>query len=741
MGLTHRTQFNTSSTRVVGRGSPVPVAPRNAPAPVAPKTAKPAKPKAASTDKPKRGRKSPDVYMGLQDPRHALLCAPAGYIDCREPIEEVTDDVLERPKTIVGLKFSGSMRGFNDKGARIWSVPSEAYGTLSDVAFPAQKATRRTEIEFEDANGLVITLTVFTGPWQWKSLSESSLTYMMGEFKYFGSKLTFNPECKLPEHAIGKIWTRYKGVPGQFSGDRVEELVFAALEDPSSSRACAAIAMGEVGLAEAAMLSAAADADGNEFQNFTELLRSLHKPETIEEGHAALECAKRLSAIAIQSAALRHHRRPAHPSAPIPMDMGDLNRLMGTLPMKLTNGQVKVATEIAQKLCEPNPLTGLLSGDVGTGKTLSFLLPAIAAHRAGARVSIIAPMQLLADQLAMEIESKFGSEILSVERIEAGGKIKNPQSILVGTAGLTSVAKKQGYVPNVLILDEQHKMSTAVKESLVGPGTHVIEGSATPIPRSLAASLYEGMTIFNLRECPVKKKINSHVMDMTDRGNVIKAIRATLAKGERAAMVYPRVSANSEDESNSVISAFESLSKVFPDDVVMLHGEMDVDELRENIKSLKSGARKLVVASTVLEIGIDIPSVSLMVVRDAERFGASQLHQLRGRLVRNGGEGDFMMVVADLSNTPDDAADRLQNVASTNDGYELAELDLIQRGFGQIDGDEQVGGSKTLFRLVALSAHDFMKKKLKTIKEAPPSTRSLVQESNRRDQYQQARLA
>jgi ATP-dependent DNA helicase RecG len=290
----------------------------------------------------------------------------------------------------------------------------------------------------------------------------------------------------------------------------------------------------------------------------------------------------------------------------------------------------------------------------------------------------------------------------------------------VGTSGLAGVARQAGYVPQLLILDEQHKFSTAEREALVGPHTHVVEVSATPVPRSLATSLYEGMQILNLRECPVDKTIDSEVLDMGRRGEVVARIREALSRGERAAVIYPQVNVvdesgpDEEAKANSVEAAFASLSKVFPGQAVMLHGEMDDAVMRSNIAMLRNGARRLVVASTVLEIGIDIPSVSVMVVRDADRFGISQLHQLRGRLARNGGHGRFMMVVESESDTPPDALDRLYAVAETTDGYELAERDLLMRGFGDVDGAAQTGASRTLFRMLKIGPGDFMRRRLRT---------------------------
>lgn len=672
-----------------------------------------ARPAPARPAAKKSGGRDPLKALGLEDSRHALLCAPASYVDCREANDVVGDHLLERPGQLFRLTYTGRMRGFSGRNL-VWEVPSDRYPNNAALPGGMARRARRTQLEMKDVKGNLVQLSMFTGPFQWLDLLAGQQVLVTGELRRFGRDLTVSLEHRLPESVHDGIWTRYRGIPGQISGERIELLVAAARLDESAPRHCTALALGEAGMREEALLAAAATDAGHRFESFAALLQALHKPQSVQDGLAALDCARRISAIAIQAAALRHHSRPAHPSAPLPVDPADMERIAASLPMALTAGQADVARAIVRRLGEPVPLSALLSGDVGTGKTLAFLLPALAAHLAGARVAIISPMKLLADQIAGQLIARFGAFTSNIERIEAGDRINDPQAILVGTTGLVSAARKSGYVPQFLICDEQHKLSTAARETLVGAGTHVLEVSATPVPRSLAATLYDGMEILNLRECPVRKTIHSHLIDHRERPMSVAAIRQALARGERAAMVYPRVS--SEDEGvQSVESAYRLMEQAFPGQAVMLHGQMEDADIRRSIEQFRSGERRLVVASTVLEIGIDIPSVSVMVVRDADAFGISQLHQLRGRLVRNGGEGDFFMYVDDLEELPPETLERLKAVQRTTDGYELAEIDLLQRGFGDLDGQAQTGESATLFRLVRLSVGDFVARKLRAV--------------------------
>ena len=671
---------------------------------------------AADKEKPKRQRKSAMEVLRLEDPLHALLCAPGHFVDCTQPHEEVADHLISDKSSVFLLRYMGTMRGYNAEKKQIWSIPSERIPQLGALPWPLIKQTRRTDIDLADAKGRTVCLSQFYSPRNWADRQPGEPLLILGKLSRWGSKLSISMEREAPMRALGTVWPQYEGIPGQLVGEKIEILAKACINEESAYRACHAVILGETGLSDEDLMAACGSTATEGFQSAMEVLRALHRPQSVEEGRTALEYARRITALGVQASALRHHVRQPHPKAPLPVAVKDVDQIAAALPMPLTKSQREVALDVVQRLAQPKPLNGLLSGDVGTGKTLTFLLPAVAAHKAGARVAIITPRTLLADQIAQEIFKRFDCLGVEVERVPTGGKIKNPKAILVSTHGLATVAARQDYAPQFLICDEQHKFSADAREALVAPYTHVLEVSATPVPRSLAAALYEGMEIFNLRECPVEKHIFSEVVDMNSRKEVIAGLRHTVNTGGVAAMIYPKVATAEDSEAQSVTRAFESLNAAFPGHCVMLHGEMSDDQMRENIAMLRSGEKRIVVASTVLEIGIDIPSVNFMAVRDADNFGVSQLHQLRGRLVRNGGTGVFMMVVENLETAPQSSLERLEAVASTTDGYKLAEMDLMQRGFGELDGSAQTGNTTTIFRNIKLNVTDFLGRKLKSLR-------------------------
>lgn len=648
--------------------------------------------------------------LGFDDPKLALLCLPASYSDTRT-INTIIPDEPDIDRRLYQLRFTGNMSGFDRNKNEL---------DLSDMR--VWRFIFRLQIVLKDDDNNIIHFTVFGNPWPYKDLVAGEILHLVGRIIFWGPHLQaqLRDAETPPSFAIGKIWVKYEGIKGRLAAPRVEHLVRSQIDNPDAYKFCSSKLVGALGATDKEALDLAGASDL--FTSFEQILHALHEPEDIESGLTAKLVAHKLAAMALQASALRHNIRHPHPDAALPVDAEDIKELAKSQKETLTASQLQVAKDIASKLRAPKPMNVLLSGDVGTGKTLTYLLPAVLAHQAGAKVCIIAPTSILADQIARQVVSRFSHCVKGVERITAGGKILDHQAILVGTSGLTSVASKAKYTPNFLICDEQHKLPTEVREKLVKPWTHTMEVSATPIPRSLASALFGGKDILNLRECPVKKSFNCIVGDVTMRPQFTQWMAQSIKKGERAAVIYPRVNAmlesDSEDaidaqkEKQSVISGAAALEKAFPGKVVAIHGGMKDEEIALAIEDVRTGKKPLVVSSIVIETGVDIPGITTMIVRDADYFGISQLHQLRGRLVRNGGHANFAMMVNNIDALNPDTLMRLQAIEGSTDGYELAEKDLVIRGFGELDGNNQSGSSDTIFRFIKMRPEDFLRKKL-----------------------------
>lgn len=643
----------------------------------------------------------------------ALFCAPKKHIDCTN-VQSVCYESLQ--PHAYELSFTGNIetldkRGTKHTGFEWWMNPS------------------RVDMEFTDDHGNPVRLALFGGFGAWVAMQPNTRIAVAASIRRFGANLYLQNAMLIPSNYLGRIWPQYTGVPRAISKSTMEELIAEAHQVPLAAESCAAKIIEVVAdLSEGEILDYA-NGD-NPFSSLSELITSLHNPESLEIGQAALAAAARISALSIKGAAIRSCRRVPSKFAPILTDPDDVKAICSSLPEVLSDEQTACIHGISKAVQSETPMIGLLSGDVGTGKTLTFLIPVVAAHRAGAQCAIIAPTQILADQIADQLTSRFSKLGIQVERVPSGGRILNPKAILVGTHGLSSVARKAKYVPNLLIADEQHKMGVIAREAMLGPLTHMLEVSATPMPRTLATAIYGGFQVFTLKNSPVKKTIQSHVIDLTERPSATAQIRRSIAQGQKVAIIYPIVAGDdpqseAEDEDDdetsrpatrakpgdvqSVLSAAATLEQHFPGQVAVLHGGMSDDAKRTVLEQIRLNQKPLVVASTIMESGIDIPSITTMIVRDADRFGAAQLHQLRGRLVRNGGTGQFIMMVKSIPDLAESALQRLEMVASTNDGFRLSEHDMIQRGFGSILGHNQSGATQSIFRLLKLSASDFMR--------------------------------
>ncbi|QYY33546.1 DEAD/DEAH box helicase (plasmid) [Cupriavidus pinatubonensis] len=537
----------------------------------------------------------------------------------------------------------------------------------------------------------------------------------------FGPKLCLDNVEQLDTRYVGKVMPIYLGIPGRVAGNAVNALVGHVLDqdiDLALSSAVAAICEA-CGLSDEQILDACEAPE--QFSDLEDLLAALHAPATPEEGSSALLVAKRIACLAIQAAALRQNARAPHPDAAVGGGDGIVERaatLLRSQPETPTGDQERVTAGIAAALQGSTPMNGLLCGDVGTGKTLAYLAPAVAAHQMGARVAIVAPTSLLADQIARNLVRRFGDAV-AVQRVEAGGKITDPQAILVGTAGLTTVAAKAKYTPNFLIADEQHKLDTNTRERMVAPWTHVLDVSATPIPRTMALSLFPGVQVFTIDEQPVQKSIQTRLIDVGHRKLTVGAIQAAVAAGKRAAILLPRVGSGSDAgqdgevaNRSSVLKAAEQFEKAFPGKVATLYGDMSDEEKRGAIEGVASGRTPIVIASTVFETGIDIPDVAVMVIRDADHFGMSQLHQMRGRLARAGGSGECFLMVEDLPALSPETRNRLEAMTRISNGFELAAHDMVNRGAGEFEGAAQSGATTSVFKLVPIRPRDLLENRI-----------------------------
>ena len=387
------------------------------------------------------------------------------------------------------------------------------------------------------------------------------------------------------------------------------------------------------------------------------------------------------------------------------------------LPFELTNAQKRVIREIRTDMSKGRQMNRLLQGDVGSGKTLVALMSMLIAIDNGHQACLMAPTEILANQHLATIKEFLGDMDIRVELL-TGSTTKKKRAtllpdlaageidIIVGTHALiedTVVFKSLG----MAVIDEQHRFGVEQRSRLwvknkVLP--HVLIMTATPIPRTLAMTLYGDLDVSVIDELPPgRKPIKTVHRYDAKKAEVFEFLRAEIRKGRQVYVVYPLIEESEKHDYKNLEDGFDAFEKVFPEyEVCMVHGKMKAKEKDAQMQRFASGGAQILVATTVIEVGVNVPNASVMVIESAERFGLSQLHQLRGRVGR-GAEQSYCILISSykLSN---ETRKRLEIMVSSNDGFEIAEADLRLRGAGDLEGTQQSGDG--LFLKIASLAQD-----------------------------------
>ncbi len=378
------------------------------------------------------------------------------------------------------------------------------------------------------------------------------------------------------------------------------------------------------------------------------------------------------------------------------------NAVAANLPFDLTAGQQTAIAEICADLSSPDCMSRLLQGDVGSGKTVVALMAMAAMAESGAQSALMSPTELLANQHFQTLKPLCDAAGLGIALLTGKMGAAERRAILAGlSSGATAIAvgthalfqsgvEFQNLGLNVV--DEQHRFGVHQRLALSEKGRHtdLLVMTATPIPRTLVLTHFGDMAVSVLREKPKgRQPIDTAVVPITDYARVVERLRVRLDGGAQAFWVCPLVE---ESEHLDVISAedrFAELQKVFGDQVAMVHGRMSAAAKQEVMARFIANEIKLLIATTVIEVGVDVPNASIMIIEHAERFGLAQLHQLRGRVGRGAIRSACLLLYKDpLSET---AKARLETIKSTEDGFEIAERDLELRGQGDVLGTRQSG--------------------------------------------------
>jgi len=414
-------------------------------------------------------------------------------------------------------------------------------------------------------------------------------------------------------------------------------------------------------------------------------------------------------------------------------------KLIKSLTFSLTSSQEKVWKEIKEDMEKPAPMSRLLQGDVGAGKTVIALLALLKTVENGWQGAFMAPTEILAEQHFYKMEpvfQEFGLKtVLLTGSLTSREKKKNYREISSGEAdivvGTHALIQEEVNFSNLamVVIDEQHRFGVQQREALLSKGRtpDLLVMTATPIPRSLALTLYGDLEVSVIDELPAgRKPIVTRIRQTSGRPKVYQFIREQVGQGRQAFIVCPLIQ---ESEKLQLVAAEDMFcylqEEVFPDlRLMLIHGQIPAQRRAQAMKDFQAGAIDIMVSTTVIEVGVDIPNATIMLIEDAHRFGLSQLHQLRGRVGR-GADQSYCILISDAEDEL--AQKRLNALVEHNDGFLLAEEDLRLRGAGDFFGTRQHGA--TPFRFADLIAHQNF---LRLAREKASRYVQILQESDRR---------
>ena len=444
-------------------------------------------------------------------------------------------------------------------------------------------------------------------------------------------------------------------------------------------------------------------------------VRLLHFPEELDDADIARQRLALDEYVELQEA-MQARRRNLEANARALPCAGD-NRLMkpflAALEFHLTQAQTRVLGEIRRDLAGPPPMRRLLQGDVGSGKTVVAACAALMALESGSNVALMAPTEILAEQHWRNFRRWFEPLGIAVELRTGTTKTGTPagqEALALGGPGVrrarmdigTHALLEEGFAPEKLglvIIDEQHKFGVAQRERLVRKGAypHLLVMTATPIQRTLGLTLYGDLDISVIEGGPPGRgRIMTFVRERESLAKVWEFTRGQLAAGRQAYVVYSRLEAEDSPAGlKAVKKEFGRLSELFaPWRTGLLHGRLPGAEKEEVMAAFRANAVQVLLATSVVEVGLDVPNATVMIIENAEQFGLAQLHQLRGRIGRGAADSYCILVTAGKT---EEAARRLKILEETADGFRIAEADLALRGPGELLGREQSGAPPLRF--------------------------------------------
>jgi ATP-dependent DNA helicase RecG len=611
-----------------------------------------------------------------------------------------------------------------------------------------------------------LSLTFFNQAWREKDLKVGRQGLFAGKVGVFNNK----KQLAHPDYEMIPDGSDVDSAVEGFAGKYLP-VYPASVKMPSLKISkCAQLAIGS--LEEIQDFLPASIREKHDYPSLHQALVQLHQPADLDHAELSRERLTFDEAFLLQSLLVmrRIELKKLNSTSRKRISGGLLDAFDATLPFELTAGQLAVCKEIESDLSQPHPMHRLLQGEVGSGKTLVALRAMLAVVDSGGQAALLAPTEVLAAQHLRTIQKLLG-ELGQGGML--GGSEKATQVTLItgsqnaaarkealamaanGTAGIVIgthalLGEKVEFKDlGLIVVDEQHRFGVeqrdALKEKAILP-PHLLVMTATPIPRTVAMTVFGDLDVSTLRELPLgRQPITTHVVPVREKPSFLERawqrINEEVAQGHQAYVVAPRISADSDanadidflfGEESSEITSVEELAPTLHAGplkglkIAILHGRLSADEKDATMQAFTKGDIDVLVSTTVIEVGVDVPNATIMVIMDADRFGVSQLHQLRGRVGRGTSPGLCLLVTQCEEETP--ARQRLNAVAGTLDGFELSRIDLEQRREGDVLGASQ-SGTQSHLRLLRVLRDEAL------IEQARDDAESLIATDNDLSDY------
>jgi RecG-like helicase len=726
--------------------------------------------------------------IGIEEPWELIHNLPVNYDDFTAPFKSLSA-VKKLPH---GTSFYAKLILKSVKTSHDIKKEKETRGEPT-----ASGGADYVKIELTD--GLATTSSIVFGrvePWlHLKQSSTGKVVHVFGKVAIKGDFTNFGNLQIVPPEDRDRIVARYRGKEKVIAPSKVADLTKIALihdVDQAVEEILEALNQDEAGIISTCRLP---------FYSLKQLLMTLHLPKTPDDLDKAMKAARRLCAYYGIRKALEATERKPSPESVIPLNVELIKELVGRHPFTPTNDQRRAIWDIIQDMAGERPMDRLLSADVGNGKTLAYGIPAAYACKQGRNAVILLPTEPLAGQVADNIRSWYPDIRIHLATSGFNGDVQQGDMLIGTTAVLTWLKNHPEWRVDFAVTDEQQKMGTAQREALSDLNTNVLEATATPIPRTMAQTMFGSKKVSLIKDCPVQKTISTTLLGNTldEKRQVMKNLSEWVNKGYRIAVIYPLVAEqqayfyhikadskkeaekiaglmkkasvtvkcvvaveesgqllneldNTADEGfiaeihgeeqaharlqkrfdrymsehasslrylgsriddemsqknkTTIMNAAEKWEKMRPGRVAVIHGRSKRSEKAEIIKHINSGGADILIATTLVEIGVDVKDLKALATIGAENLGAFTLHQLRGRVARNGGEGDFMMMTGcPLEELDPNARERLDLLVKYTSGDDIAMYDMEQRGFGNLSagGKAQKGFEDGLFPSIKLS--------------------------------------